>query len=104
VILDATKLYGFFVQNSPGHWGVVGEVEFVAGFEELVVSPFVVAELESVIRERVGEDGWLAALDQLASGAWTIAAVDPPHLAAMREFVERGQTLAGASVAVLLAS
>lgn len=101
MILDATTLYGFFVQNSSGHWGAVGEIELFAGIEELVVSPFVIVELEALVRERVGAEGWLAVLDQLASGAWSVATIDPGHLAAMRDLVADGATLAGASVAVL---
>lgn len=104
MILDAATLYDYFVYDSAGHWGVAGEIEFVGTFEELVVSPFVIAELEVLVRERVGDDGWLAALERLAGGAWTIPAVDTAHLSAMLEHVDRGETLAGASVAVLRAS
>lgn len=104
MILDAATLYAFFVQNAPGHWGALGEVELFAGIEQLVVSPFVVAELEPLVRERVGAEGWLATLDQLAGGAWSIATIDPSHLAAMRDLVAGGSTLAQASVAVLRAS
>jgi predicted nucleic acid-binding protein len=101
VILDAHALYAFFVRDSPQHWAVAGELELVGSFEELLVSPFVVAELEVMVRERVGADGWLLALEQLGGGAWTIAPVDAPHLAAMHRHVAAGATLAEASVAVL---
>lgn len=104
MILDARTLYDFFVQNSAGHWGAVGEVDLFAAVEELVVTPFVLGELEALVRDRVGAEGWVATLDQLGSGAWTIATIDPAHLAAMRQHVANGATLAAASVAVLRAS
>jgi hypothetical protein len=101
VIFDAEMLYGFFVVDSKRHWGVAGEVELAAGFEELIVSPFVIAELEPMVTGRLGPEAWLAVLEQLAGGAWTIAAVDLEHLAAVRERVAAGEALAAASVAVL---
>ena len=101
MIFDTEMLYAFFVRDAKAHWAVAGAVELVGGSEELVVSPFVVAELEPLVKERVGQEGWLAMLDELAGGAWTIAALGPRHLAAVRERVAAGETLAGASVAVL---
>lgn len=101
MILDAGELYAFFVQNSRRHWAVAGELELVGSREALVVSPFVIVELEVIVRERVGPEGWLVVLEQLSCGAWSIAAVDAEHLQAMREHVEGGATLAAASVAVL---
>ena len=102
MILDAASLYAYFVQDSPQHWAVTGRVELAAGHEKLVVSPFVIVNLEVMVRERVGVEGWLLALEQLASGAWTIASVDAEHLDAVRARVAAGATLAGASVAVLV--
>lgn len=73
MILDAKTLLTFFDAGAVDHWSVAGEIEFVAEFEELMVSPFVVADLEPVIRAKFGREGWLAVLDELAGGAWTIA-------------------------------
>lgn len=99
--LDAATLLAYFDRTAGDHWSVAGEIEFSATFEELVVSPFVIVELEAVVRERFGVEGWLTVLDELAGGAWTIAAVDPAHLRAVRDRVEAGEALARASVAVL---
>ncbi len=60
MILDASTLAAYFDAGAEGHWQVAGEIEFVAEFEPLVVSPFVVAELEPVIRGKFGQEGWLA--------------------------------------------
>ena len=72
-----------------------------AEYEQLVVSPFVIAELEPLVRERFGVEGWLVVLDELAGGAWTLATVDEGHLAAVRQLVAHGAGLAAASVGVL---
>ncbi len=106
MILDAKMLAEYFDAGAAGHWQVAGEIEFVAEFEQLVVSPFVVAELEPVIRGKFGQEGWLAVLEELAGGAWTIAVVDGEHLGAMRAWLEIAgeRNCADASVAVLVAS
>ncbi len=110
MILDAETLVAFFDAESADHWSVAGEIEFVAEFEELVISPFVIAELEPVIRTKFGLEGWLAVLDELAGGAWTIAVVDAAHLGAMRERLEQESrsdgenTCAQASITALTTS
>ncbi|MGV8895748.1 MAG: hypothetical protein ACOH10_06365 [Rhodoglobus sp.] len=116
MIVDAKTLIEYFDAGAEGHWSVAGEIEFVAEFEQLVLSPFVIAELEPLIRAKFGLEGWLAVLQELAGGAWTIAVVDAAHLGAMREQLEQRahsagdtqcvgrNTSAGVSVAVLAAS
>ena len=101
MIVDAASLVRYFDRTAEGHWEVAGELEFVATFEQLVISPFVIAHIEGAIIHAFGMEGWLAVLEELARGAWTIAAVGPAHLGAMRAAVEAGQSLAEASVAVL---
>jgi hypothetical protein len=103
VILDATTLLSFFDRESVDHWAVTGEIELAAEIEQLVVSPFVIAELELIVRERYGAEAWLSTLDALAQGAWAIAPVSPQHLAALRPRVASGASLATASVDVLAA-
>ena len=92
MILTALTLLPYFDSGAPGHWSVAGAVELAAEFERLVVSPFVIAELEPLIREKFGPEGWCEVLDELAGGAWTIATVDSAHLRAMREHVAEGGT------------
>jgi len=90
VIFDAEMLYAFFVADSKRHWAIAGETELAVGSEDLIVSPFVVAELERIVRERLGLAAWLAVLEQLASGAWAIVAVDTEHLTSVRERAATG--------------
>lgn len=104
MILDAATLLSLFDRDDASHWSVTATIELAGRFENLTVSPFVIAELESIIRERFGTEGWGAVLEQLASGAWSIANVDARHLAAARELVARGEPLAAASTAVLARS
>ncbi|MDJ0335796.1 VapC toxin family PIN domain ribonuclease [Salinibacterium sp. G-O1] len=108
MILDAKTLVEYFDAGAEGHWSVAGEIEFVAEFEQLVVSPFVIAELEPLVRAKFSFEGWCAVLEELAGGAWTIAVVDAAHLAAMRQQLDTQcvdrNTSADASAAVLAAS
>ena len=101
MILDAATLLDYFDANSGRYWGLAGRLELAAEYEELVVSPFVIAELEGLVRAKFGLNGWLAVLDELAGGAWSIAGVDEQHLASVRELAADGAGLAAASVEVL---
>ena len=98
MIIDASALYAYFVRDSRAHWNVYGEIE-LAGREELMVSPFSIAALEAMISDRIGRDAWLAALEELGGGAWSIAHADPIHLGAVRE--RSAETLEHASALVL---
>lgn len=101
MIIDAGTLLSFFDRDDPTHWAVTGTIELLSSSEQLVISPFVIAELEPIVRERYGPEGWLATLDELAGGAWAIATIDSEHLAAMRDRVAAGASLAAASFGVL---
>jgi hypothetical protein len=48
--------------------------------EALVVSPYVIAELDYLVATRVGVDAELEALRELASGAWELAGFGVPDL------------------------
>jgi hypothetical protein len=102
VIFDSATLVSFFDRDDSNHWAVTGTIELLAGVEPLVVSPFVIAELEPIVIARYGAEGWRATLDELASGAWTIALVDPGHLARVAERCGGGASLAAASSEVLV--
>ena len=103
MIVDTSALYAYFVRDAPDHWAIAAEIELVPRDEKLLVSPFVVAELESVIVSRFGADGWAAALEELGGGAWHIAPLNHSDLDAMADELARrpGINLAVASVLVL---
>ena len=71
VIVDTSALLAYFDANEPDHAAVADVIE--KGDEPLVVSPFVVAELDYLVATRVGVDAELAALRELTSGAWELA-------------------------------
>jgi uncharacterized protein len=76
VIVDTSALLAYFDAGEPDHDAVSGVID---GSEEpLVVSPYVVAELDYLIATRVGVDAELAALQELAGGAWELAAFGEP--------------------------
>jgi predicted nucleic acid-binding protein len=75
--------------------------------ESLVVSPYVVAELDYLVASRLGVSAELAVLADLASGAWDLAAIDAEALSQARSLIERyaGQRIGVADAAnVVLAA
>lgn len=101
MIVDASALYAYFVRGAPDHWAVFGALDLAGPREELLVSPFSICELESMIVPKFGRSGWLAALEQLSSGAWAFPVVDADHLRALGPLVEGGLSTSVASVALL---
>jgi predicted nucleic acid-binding protein len=59
------------------------------GTSPLVVSPYVVAELDYLIRSRLGVDTELAVLRELASGAWELPSISPIDLTDIAALIER---------------
>ena len=55
----------------------------------LVVSPYVVAELDYLAATRHGRDAELAVLDELAGGAWELAGFGVDDLRRARSIVAR---------------
>lgn len=90
MILDTSALFAYFVSTDPHHRAVSevvdGEVE--AG-TRLVVSPFVIAELDYLILTRFGAKAERAVLDELAGGAWTIAQIQPEDLIVISRLTAR---------------
>ncbi len=67
--------------------------------------PYVLAEVDYLVATRKGVDAELAVLAELSGGAYELAGMDAPEVAAARQVVERyrdlGIGLAEASLAVL---
>ncbi len=102
VIADTSALLAFFDASEPDHKAVS---EVLSAADTLVVSPYVVAELDYLVATRHGVDNELAVLDELASGAWQLAALDEQELRRARGVIAsyRDQEigLADASIVVL---
>lgn len=71
MIVDTSALLAYFDGNEPDHQAVSRVID--SSEELLVVSPYVVAELDYLVGTRVGVDAEVAVLRELSSGAWELA-------------------------------
>lgn len=105
IITDTSGLLALFNRGEPAHQAVREVLEGDA--ETLVVSPYVVAELDYLISTRVGSQAERDALGELASGAYVLAQIGVEELAAAVEVIDRYQDqnigVADASIVVLAA-
>jgi predicted nucleic acid-binding protein len=105
VIVDTSALLTFFDTDEPDHAAVTTIVE--GATEPLVISPYVVAELDYLVASRLGVSAELAVLRELAGGAWDLAAFGTEDLARAHAVVERYADqsigLADASIVILAA-
>ncbi len=102
VVVDTSALLAFFDASEPDHDAVLA---VLATADALVVSPYVVAELDYLVATGPGVDDELTVLDELAGGAWDLAAFDDGGLRRARAIVDsdRDQAIgvADASIVVL---
>jgi uncharacterized protein len=78
VIVDTSALVAYFDANEPDHDAVSRVID--GSDEVLVISPYVIAELDYLVATRVGVDAELEVLQELASGAWELAIFGVPDL------------------------
>lgn len=71
LLVDTSALLAFFDSSEPAHESVTPALTRPA--QVLVVSPFVVAELDCLVATRHGVDAELSVLRELGSGAWELA-------------------------------
>ena len=100
IIADTSGLIAFFSESGRSHDAVAA---WLAGNDAvMVVSPYVVAEVDCLVATRKGVEAELAVLRELAGGAYELATMGPEDLAAASEVVDRYRDLgADASLAVL---
>lgn len=87
MIVDTSALLAFFDTDEPDHTRVA--TVFGEATEPLVVSPFVVAELDYLVASRLGVSAELAVLRELTGGAWDLPAIDIEGLGQARAVIER---------------
>jgi len=87
MIVDTSALLAFFDNAEPRHLDVARVID--AATEILVVSPYVLAELDYLVATRHGVQAELAVLDELGGGAWELACLDAAELRAARTIVDR---------------
>ncbi len=103
MIVDTSALLAFFDRAEPTHSAVSAALG--AGHAPLVVSPYVLAEVDYLVSSRHSVAAELAVLDELSGGAWELASLDIKELRAARSLIARYPDqrigLADASVVVL---
>ena len=86
MIVDTSALLAFFDTDEPDHDAVSRIID--AATEPLVVSPYVVAELDYLVGSRLGVAAELAVLTELAGGAWDLAGFGTEDLAEATSVIE----------------
>lgn len=87
MIVDTSALLAYFDTGEPDHDAVSRAIEGQP--EPLVVSPYVVAELDYLIATRVGVDAELAVIAELSGGAWELPAFAGPDLAQAQSIIAK---------------
>lgn len=102
MIVDTSGLLAFFNRKEPLHHEVVAAVDEA---QDLVVSPYVVAEVDYLVATRHGVGAELEILDELSGGAWMLADFEKGDIREARAVVARYRDqdigLADASLVVL---
>lgn len=103
IIADTSGLIAFFSESGPQHDAVV---EWLSEHDPvMVVSPYVIAEVDYLVATRRGVEAGLAVLEELSGCAYELAALDAEDLAeatrVVRRYSDLGIGTADASSAVL---
>lgn len=103
IIADTSGLLALFNQREPAHAAAAAAV--TAERDPLVVSPFVMAELDVLLLTRVGRGAARALVEELAGGAYLLPCIDEDDLRVATEVIDRyadlGLGLTDASLVVL---
>lgn len=86
IVVDTSALLAFFDSSEPDHAAVAEVVALGTG--PLIVSPYVVAELDYLVATRHGPEAELAVLSELASGSWELPGLDHEDLGRIRSVIE----------------
>ncbi len=87
IIADTSGLLAFFNRSEPRHAAVTEAIEASPG--PVVVSPFVLAELDYLVATRMGVEAELSIMTELASGAYALAEFGVTDLAMAAEIIDR---------------
>jgi uncharacterized protein len=103
IVLDTSGLLAAIDGSQRQHAGAAAAVRASAG--PLLLSPFVLAELDYLLTTRVSQDAAVALLDQVAAGAYRLEPMAPDDIARATEIVLQYRDLqldlADASLVVL---
>lgn len=103
MIADTSGLLALFNEREPAHSAVR---DVVAGLDgPLVVSPYVLAELDHLVTTRLGVDAEVSVLAELAGGAYDLPTFDASAITSaigvIRRYADQEIGLADASIVVL---
>lgn len=87
VIVDTSALLAYFDTSEPDNSAVTDAID--ATTDLLVVSSYVVAELDYLVSTRHGVDAELAVLDELLGGAWELAGCGADELKQARSIIAK---------------
>jgi uncharacterized protein len=87
VIVDTSALLAYFDTSEPDHSTVSQAIEALTDL--LVVSPYVVAELDYLVATRHGVHAELSLLDELTGGAWELAGFGAEELTRARAIIAK---------------
>lgn len=87
LIVDTSALLAYFDESEPDHAAVSAELDNSSDL--LIVSPYVLAELDYLVATRYGADNELKVLDELTSGAWGLVCFEAEDLKQARGVVAR---------------
>ena len=87
MIVDTSALLAYFDANEPRHAEVAGHIDSHSGL--LIVSPYVIAELDYLLLTRHGADAAQQVIAELAGGAWELATIDRYRLERARALATR---------------
>lgn len=87
IVADTSGLLAYFNRRERAHDAVCRAV--ASAEQPLVVSPYVVAELDYLVATRLGVVAEVAVLDELAGGAYDLASLDAADLLACGRVIAR---------------
>ena len=87
MIVDTSALLAYFDAAEPSHQVVSAAVESAVG--PLVISPYVVAELDYLLLTRHGTHAEQAVLAELGAGAWELASMGQDRMRSAAALVRR---------------
>lgn len=101
IIADTSGLLAYFNASEPAHASVVAALD---SSSEVVVPPFVVAELDYLIATRHGVNAEVAVLKELASGGWLLPEIGADDLGQIAAIVHRyrDQAIGAADASIVL--
>lgn len=86
MIVDTSALLAYFDASEPAHRSVASVIH--GATRPLVVSPYVIAELDYLMLTRHGTHAEYAVLEELAGGAWDLADFGSARLRAATKIVQ----------------